>query len=1020
MTTPHPEDSERLNDPAFQELLVNCLEKLEKGEDFDREALLRDHPDYAKDLAAFLDDRDLLAELAGSLHDAPSSQVLPGISAVLAKTILSAGEKRSLPPGERVRYIGEYEILREVARGGMGIVYKARQRKLKRIVALKMILSGRLASPEDVSRFQREAQAAARIKHPRIVPIHEIGQHEGQAYFTMDFVEGASLANLIRDEALPPKRAAELISQVAAAIHYAHEQGIVHRDLKPANILLDETGQPHVTDFGLAKIFAADPDDSEKELTLSGQILGTPSYMSPEQASGKHQLVGPTSDVYSLGAILYASLTGRAPFVAESTLDTIRQVASAEPLSPRALNPKIPRDLETICLKCLEKEPHKRYGTAELLADDLKRFREGRPVMARPVSPLAKSWRWCKRNSLVASLMAIVLLVLLAGIASTSIFAILAYQRAEYNAELTLQANTQREIARENENYAHWLVYASNLRLAQLQWDQDHRKLALHYLNQTRESFRGWEFDYLNTLFHSGFRSFSEPGYVTCAAYDPDGARIATGVSDNTIKIRDAESGALIHSLSLDIQNSLEVCLAFRPDGKRIVAGEQNLKTPIVFDVESGGKLLTLKGLNGLGLYCVAYSPDGTRIAGGGGVNRLILWDANTGDIVRRFEGHTVEPLPPNHHWDITTLAFSPDGRQLVSGSNDRTLILWNAETGEKIHTLKQHESDVSSVAFSPDGKYLASGSDDNTVIMWNPTTGGALRTFVGHTRSVTSVSFHPDGKLLVSGSYDDNIKVWETATAKEIRTLKGHTSIVSNVCFSPDGNQILSAGWDKTVNIFDATVDQKAHRVMKDGSSFLNYCLAFHPDGNHVAGGANEFLAVWDARSGRKLYDPSGYRETYYSLAYSPEGRFLIGGGWDHDPGGILKIWHAKSGAKIHALRTHGEDVYSLAVSPDGKIVAGGTTGGKDAIILWDIKTGREDSFLQWASRSDPEPGIQPRWESPDQRCGRSGRWRGQRGQNLGCRNGAAPEDADGAFTECDGGGGQSRRKTHCERELG
>ena len=306
------------------------------------------------------------------------------------------------PSGTRVRYFGDYELLEEIARGGMGVVYKARQVTLNRVVAVKMILAGQLASDEDIQRFYTEAEAAAKLDHPGIVPIHEIGQYEGQHYFSMGFVEGESLASKFTDGPLPPREAAELIKQVAIAIAYAHQEGVIHRDLKPANILLDKQGQPRVTDFGLAKRVEADSG-----LTATGQVLGTPSFMPPEQARAETEKIGPPSDVYSLGAVLYCLAAARPPFQAATPLDTMEQVREQEPVALRALNPHVPLDLETICLKCLRKEPLRRYADAKLLVDDLQRFLNGEPILARPVGRIEKAWLWCRRKPVIASLSAI-------------------------------------------------------------------------------------------------------------------------------------------------------------------------------------------------------------------------------------------------------------------------------------------------------------------------------------------------------------------------------------------------------------------------------------------------------------------------------------------------------------------------------------------------------------------------------------------------------------------------------------
>ena len=342
----NPLDSQFLDDPEFQSLLVGCLESLQRGETIDRAAVAKDFPRFAEEINRFLDDRQLLEAAASGFGDVPPSRI--AISAY-ANTMDSNSKPSDFTIGESIRYIGEYEVLDEIARGGMGVVFRARQRKLNRVVALKMILAGRLADSSDIERFYREARAAGKLQHTNIVPVHEIGEHEGRHYFTMDFVDGPSLAETIRDETLAPRAAAELVRVTAQAVQYAHERGTIHRDLKPGNVLIDTNGQPKVTDFGLAKMLGAIDDETRADLTASGQVLGTPGYMSPEQASGKQELIGPASDIYSLGAILYASLTGRAPFVADSAVDTLMQVINREPVSPRELNPSVPKDRAIAC-----------------------------------------------------------------------------------------------------------------------------------------------------------------------------------------------------------------------------------------------------------------------------------------------------------------------------------------------------------------------------------------------------------------------------------------------------------------------------------------------------------------------------------------------------------------------------------------------------------------------------------------------------------------------------------------------
>ena len=384
-------------------------------------------------------------------------------------------------PGTRIRYFGDYELLEEIARGGMGIVYRARQLSLNRVVALKLVLAGQFASEEEVERFHREAEAAANLQHPNIVAIHEVGQHDGQQYFSMAYVEGRSLAEMIRENPLPAVQAARYVETVARAVEYAHQQGTLHRDLKPANILIDRDDQPRITDFGLARRVDADSD-----LTKSGQILGSPSYMPPEQASGRLGEVGPGSDVYALGAVLYDLVTGRPPFKAETPTDTLLHVLHNEPVSPRALNPRVPRDLETICLKCLEKEPQRRYTSAAELSEELGRFLRGEPIHARPITAPGRTWRWCRRNPAVAALAAGLVVAVLAGFIGIAV----QWGRAEDEAKranLTAQSESlQRRKAEEAADHNRRLLYVADMNVAQQAWEAGNVERVVELLERHR------------------------------------------------------------------------------------------------------------------------------------------------------------------------------------------------------------------------------------------------------------------------------------------------------------------------------------------------------------------------------------------------------------------------------------------------------------------------------------------------------------------------------------------------------
>ncbi len=387
-----------------------------------RQGSLRDPPSVS-------DTAEVVADSADDSDQPQETQMfLAGIDAAAFETATLGRDDTGFPLVsdariETGRRFADYEILEKIGSGGMGVVYKARQFSLNRVVALKMIKSGELANPEAHERFHKEAEAAANLDHPGIVPAFEVGEHNGQHYFSMGYIDGQSLAERLKDGPLPPLEAAQLIRKIAEAVDYANQQGVIHRDLKPGNVLITKSGIPRITDFGLAKRI-----EEDSALTATGQILGTPSFMPPEQAAGRLD-VGPSADVYALGAILYDLLTGRPPFQAANVMDTLRQVLEREPIVPRQLNPTVPKDLETICLKCLNKVPERRYGSAGEFAEDVRRWLDKEPILARPIGRWERAVQWCRRRPAVAALLAVVLLV------TTVCFGLVAWQwrRAEAN-----------------------------------------------------------------------------------------------------------------------------------------------------------------------------------------------------------------------------------------------------------------------------------------------------------------------------------------------------------------------------------------------------------------------------------------------------------------------------------------------------------------------------------------------------------------------------------------------------------